>query len=156
MSKRVVLSNILSTLADTQSLENREGAVSSLVRNLGYAGVRVTADEILDALTEQAVAFPSCFGVQPVLSRHYCPWGQEFRIRQPDAVRASRAGIEAVYEQTDRLPRVNDDGGIELVRPNAFARSLGHLRVRWAKGNFSVPRAATIRGWWTAEQRAHL
>lgn len=159
MSKQTVLSNILGTLADTQSIENNDRALGDLVRSLGYAGIKVTVGELRAALTEQAEVCPSTFKEQPVLSLNYSPFGTEFRIRQPEAVRASRPCIEAIYKQTDRLPRnkvQTSFGLIEGVRPNAFARCCGRLRLRWAQGNFKVPSPALIRRWWTAEQRAML
>ena len=153
------MSNVLGALSDLTSLANSSRALQGLSEQLAYAGVNVSVGELGAALEQVSVSCPSTFQNPPPISQHYTPYGTEYRIRQRDALKQARACVDAVYAETDLLPRSYDPnllggGVIEMYRPNAFARCLGHLRVRWAKGNYSVPRPSTIRRWWSKEQRA--
>jgi hypothetical protein len=93
------------------------------------------------------------------VSTHYGPFGLEYRFRPTSEVKdAHRACTDAVYAVTDTMDRTprpytiksGETLSIETVRPRAFATALGHLRVRWAKNNFTVPRESTIRQWVSA------
>jgi hypothetical protein len=147
-SKRIVLSNVILALGSEQSLERSGRVIAYIASQLAYAGVAVTADELRVALDEQCEAdemVQRAVGGGPrVIELREGPWGSEYRIRlAPEALRAWRACIEAIYAVTDTLDR----SGTDSVRPRAFAIAVGHLRVRWARGQLSAPKPAVIRGW---------
>lgn len=156
----LVLTNIVNALTDEKAIE-RNGNTLELIRDqLGYAGVKVTTLDLRNALDAAVDAVdgvcPSTFlAQQPVVSLDYGSFGMEFRLRpSAETYQAARACIMAAYAVTDTLSRTpstvmikGQAVEIETIRPRAFAIVKGHLRVRWAKGNFSVPPATTIRKW---------
>jgi len=156
MSRTAVLANPAAALSNEGVIERNGNVLLGITRQLGYAGVNVTARQLAVALDRDSVDHPSVFGPMPALSTHYGTNGTEYRFRPTDEVRdATRACVDAVYAVTDTMDRTPQpvtlkDGStieIETIRPHAFAIAMGHLRVRWAKGNYSKPRAATIRRW---------
>jgi len=159
-SKTAVLANVTLALANETALEQNGQCLKGIAAQIGYAGIKVTSDELVAALNAVSETCPSCFGPMPPLSTHYGPWGLEYRLRPTPEVRdATRACVDAVYTVTDTMDRTpkpvtckNNRGNletieIETVRPRAFATALGHLRLRWAAGNFTTPRPSTIRRW---------
>lgn len=157
MTETTLLKNIDRALADCGSLERNGQVIETLVRQLSYAGVSVSVGEVREALDAKAEHCPSTFAEQPFLSLNYGAWGKEYRFRPSTAeTLAMRSGVEAIYEVTDKLDRTPtkkvafDDGStttIETIRPRAFAKAMGHLRIRWAQGDLSTPRPKTIETW---------
>lgn len=155
MSRSTVLSHVAFALANEGSIEKSGVVLEGIARQLGYAGVEVTPEDLRQALDGVSVVCPSSFGPRPPVSTHYGPWGLEYRLRPSSEVKdATRACTEAVYAVTDTMDRTpspvtinGQEVEIETTRPRAFATALGHLRVRWAKGNFAVPLPSTIKRW---------
>jgi hypothetical protein len=155
-NRTVVLTNIVNALANEGSIERNGNVIEGIANQFAYAGVQVSAQALRNAVDAVAEVCPSVFlATQPVVSTHYGPWGMEYRVRPSDEVRtATRACIDAVYAVTDTMDRTpttitvkGQDLSIETIRPRAFAIAMGHLRIRWAKGDFSVPPATTIQKW---------
>jgi len=151
-----IVKNIRRALANETSIEKNGQRLRLVATQLGYAGIEITAEQLTQALDAEAVACPSVFGPMPAVSTHYTSFGTEWRFRHEMGTKAKVFDcIQAVYAVTDTMPRTPQpvtlrDGStieIERIRPRAFARALGHLRVRWAQGNFGVPRPTTIRRW---------
>lgn len=174
MSRNAALKNILDTLSDTQSVERNGSTLKGVASQLNYAGVKVTVEQLREALDDACESCPSTFLPMPEASSHYGPNGTEYRLRRPEALRQARACIDRVYEVTDELDRTLVElfpaernrgtqrspfgpfGGpmpkplrlpIEIIRPRAFAICMGYLRKRWAKGNFAVPNKGTVNRW---------
>lgn len=157
MTKRQsILSNVVAVFSGEGSVQMHGTMLKNIARQLTYAGVQVDDQDLRTALDAVSVTCPSVFAEdRPTVSTHYGMCGMEYRFRASDETRvAVRACIDAVYAVTDTLDRtpttIEIDGQsmlIETIRPHAFAVSMGHLRVRWAKGDFSVPKAATIHRW---------
>lgn len=155
-ARTTVLTNIVNVFATEGTVERNGNVIEGIAQQLGYAGVKVTAQDLRNAIDAVAEVCPSTFlAVQPVVSTHYGSYGPEFRFRlASDIQQATRACIEAVYAVTDKMDRtpsnIQVNGQtvqIETIRPRAFAIAQGHLRVRWAKGDFSVPSASVIAKW---------
>ena len=144
--KSTILRNVLNVVADEKSITSSEGGFGSIIRQLGYAGIHVSASELISALDGKVETCPTVFGQTPPYRKGYCTLGMEFRFDNPNYSKA-RNSIERVYEVTDTLDRTTNDRGYERIRPTAFAICLGNLRVRWARGNFSVPSKKTVEGW---------
>lgn len=158
MSNRTaILANVVNALSNEGSIERNGQVLQGIANQLGYAGVKVTVQDLRTAIDAVAEVCPSTFSNnQPVVSTHYGCWGLEYRFRpSTETYNATRACIDAVYTVTDTMDRTPSTIGlsdgktvkIETVRPRAFAKCMGHLRIRWAKGDFSVPKAETIRKW---------
>lgn len=156
MTRHSVLTHAADALANEGTLERSGRVIEIIARQFGYAGIEITADDLRTALDAVSEDHPSCFGPMPALSTHQGAWGLEYRFRPSTEVQdAHRACIDAVYAVTDTMDRTKHpttlkDGStveIETTRPHAFAVAMGHLRVRWAKGNLTTPRPSTIKRW---------
>ena len=155
VSASMIRRNIVDALANETAIERNGQNLRSVSRQLGYAGIKVTEAEITEALDAVSVVCPSVFGEQPAVSTHYTSWGTEWRLRSNRYREDVRPCMDAIYAVTDTLDRTPEDitlndgstVSIETVRPRAFAIGMGHLRVRWAQGNFTPPRPSTVRRW---------
>lgn len=154
-SARMITRNIVNALANETAIERGGNTLKLIVGQLGYAGIKVTEAQVSQALDDASDVCPSTFGEQPPVSTHYTSWGTEWRLRSNRNRDDVRPCIDALYAVTDTLDRTPNDVGlrdgstisIETTRPRAFAKGMGHLRVRWAQGNFTIPRESTIHRW---------
>jgi len=127
------------------SVINATYGPETISNQLKYAGVELSPGDIRWEL-EQRARPRSAFGPPPAIVRN----SFDFIVRHPSHKKA-RAGIDAVYDVTDTLPRISvvtpSGYEIEQIRPRAWAVCVGHLRARWMRGNFATPRASTIKRW---------
>lgn len=136
--RRPALPGLLNMLAD-DNLLHRPSAARTIARQLAHTGQIIHPDIIQAGLTrlETNGHLRRCGaeGVDLVLTRPH-----------PHA-EIARTCRRAALHYTDTLPRDKAPDGWETIRPKAFAICSGHLRRRWARGNFAVPRVNTMRGW---------
>jgi len=131
---------ILGWCAGERIIGRTRGA-GSIARQLRYAGVEISEHSLnveLERLVIRGTVRVSGAGMGDFALDH---------ARHTEA----RACIQAVYDWSDTLfgnkrhETVESDGCRTDVR--AWNVCIGHLRKRWANGNFKAPRIATMKRW---------